>query len=78
LNLVEELSLFGSSEETPGKTRIMVVDDHPLVRQALTGLLKKQLDFEVVAQANDGEEAVNIATKIIPDIIIMDVTDLPQ
>jgi NarL family two-component system response regulator LiaR len=74
LNLAEELSLFGSSEETPGKTRIMLVDDHPLVRQALTSLLKKQPDFEVVAQANDGEEAVNIAAKIIPDIIIMDIT----
>ena len=57
----EESSGLDPIEGVTEKIRIMVVDDHPLVREALTILLKKQPDFEVVAQANDGEEAVEVA-----------------
>ena len=63
------------SEQGPGvKTRIIVVDDHPLLRQALKSVLMKQQDFEVVAEAGDGVEAVNLVTELVPDVVIMDIS----
>lgn len=70
----EEFNAANSSGNGSNKTRIIVADDHHLVRQALVGLLEKQPDFEVIAQAADGEEAVNGARKTIPDVIIMDIS----
>jgi DNA-binding NarL/FixJ family response regulator len=52
---------------------ILVVDDHPLVRDAIKGHLEKQPDFKVVGEAADGEEAVKIAEELKPDVIIMDI-----
>lgn len=48
------------------KTRIMLADDHPLLRQALRDVLEKQSVFEVIARAGEGEEAVKLATKLVP------------
>lgn len=56
------------------KTRIIVADDHPLLRQALRSVLEKQPDLEVIAEAGDGEEAVKLATKLVPDVVIMDIS----
>jgi NarL family two-component system response regulator LiaR len=56
------------------KIRIMLADDHPLLRQALRDVLEKQRDFEVIAEANDGEEAVKLATELVPDVVIMDIS----
>jgi DNA-binding NarL/FixJ family response regulator len=56
------------------KIRIMIADDHPLLREALRGVLEKQSDFKVVAEVGDGEEAVRIASELIPDVIIMDIS----
>jgi DNA-binding NarL/FixJ family response regulator len=52
----------------------MLADDHPLLRQALRDVLEKQPDFEVIAEASDGEEAVKLATKLLPDVVIMDIS----
>jgi DNA-binding NarL/FixJ family response regulator len=73
----DNLSNYGrnkSPEEKKGKFRIMVVDDHPLMRQALLTLLERYPEFKVVAQASDGQEAVNIVENTDPDIIIMDIS----
>ena len=59
------------------RTTILVVDDHPLLREGIVQLLKKQADFEVVAQAADGEEAVRLATELSPDVVIMDI-EMPK
>jgi two-component system, NarL family, response regulator LiaR len=61
--------------DNPGskKIRIILADDHPMVRQALRMWLEKQLDFEIVAEACDGEEATKLATELAPDVIIMDI-----
>jgi PAS domain S-box-containing protein len=56
------------------KIRVMIVDDHAVMRQGLSSLLSLQSDIEIVGQASDGEEAVNLARKIIPDIILMDIS----
>jgi NarL family two-component system response regulator LiaR len=61
-------------ESNSTKIRIAVVDDHPLLRQALRNVLEKQDDFEIVAEGRDGEEAVIIAGELLPDIIIMDIS----
>jgi DNA-binding NarL/FixJ family response regulator len=50
-----------------------VADDHPLVRAALAKVLDAQQDMEVVGQANDGVEAVQMARALVPDVITMDI-----
>lgn len=63
-------------EETPPVKKniaILVADDHPLVRQALKNLLNTQPDMTVVGQAGNGEEAVILAKKLLPHIVIMDI-----
>ncbi len=56
------------------KIRLMLVDDHEVVRVGLKNFLQTQEDFEVVAEASNGEEAVNRALSARPDIILMDIT----
>jgi DNA-binding NarL/FixJ family response regulator len=52
--------------------RTLVVDDHPIVRQGLAALLGTTPDFEVVGQAADGVEAVELAARLRPDLVLMD------
>ena len=56
-----------------GGTRVMVVDDHPIVRKGLQDLLQDSGGFEVVRLVSNGEEAVNAAQETQPDVIVMDV-----
>ena len=55
-------------------TRILLADDHKITRQGLRSLLEKQKDMEVIAEADNGRTAVQLAVEMAPDIIIMDVT----
>jgi len=52
--------------------RIIIADDHPVVRSGLRALLTSQPDFEVLAEAENGEEASNISASLIPDVVLMD------
>lgn len=54
--------------------RILVVDDHPIVRHGLKSLLKENVDWEVVAEAADGAEAVELAELLSPDVVILDLS----
>ena len=54
-------------------TSVMVVDDHEIMRDGLREILQRTGNFEVVGQAGDGASAVNIAMKLKPDVIVMDV-----
>ena len=56
-----------------GIKRVMVVDDHPIMRDGLRDALETGGHLEVVGQAEDGEEAVRIAGELRPDVIVMDV-----
>lgn len=53
--------------------KILLADDHTIVRQGLAKLLEAESNLEVVGEAQDGREAVNKVQKLIPDIVIMDI-----
>ena len=57
-----------------GKTRVLLVDDHPIVREGLAGILNAEPDIEVIGEACDGEQAIEQALRHQPDVIIMDVS----
>ena len=56
------------------KTKILLADDHKITRQGLRSLLEKESDMEVVAEAEEGRSAVQLARKLTPDVVIMDVS----
>ena len=58
---------------TEERIRVMVADDHPIMRNGLRDALDAEEDFEVVGQAPDGAEAVRTALRVEPDVIVMDV-----
>jgi DNA-binding NarL/FixJ family response regulator len=55
------------------KINVMVVDDHALVREGITALLRLYDDVHVVGEASDGVEAIDNAAKLKPDVILMDI-----
>jgi DNA-binding NarL/FixJ family response regulator len=57
--------------------RILVVDDHPIVRQGLRALLEGRSGWEVVGEASDGTEALIKVDELQPDVVVLDVT-MPQ
>ena len=52
--------------------RVVLVDDHPVVRSGLAGLLGDEADIEVVGEASDGAEGVELAAALDPDLVLMD------
>ncbi|MEL0627578.1 response regulator transcription factor [Salinibacterium amurskyense] len=52
--------------------RVVVADDHPIVRSGIVGLLSSADDIEVIGEASDGTEAVALATQLSPDVVLMD------
>lgn len=54
--------------------RVVVVDDHTLIRQGIVGLLESQPDIEVVGQGGTGAEAIALAGELRPDVVLMDVS----
>jgi PAS domain S-box-containing protein len=56
------------------KLRIVLVDDHIVMRQGLAGLLRAEPDMEIVGQASDGESAIHLIREIRPDVVLMDIS----
>ena len=63
--------------ERPGKARLLIVDDHAMVRSGLRYMLSKEPDLEVVGEAASGHEALELCRNLRPDLVLMDV-NLPD
>ena len=57
-------------------SRILIADDHPLIRAALIQLLSGSPGLEVVGEASDGREAVEVCRRLRPELVLMDITGL--
>ena len=56
------------------KVRIMIADDHAILRAGLRSLLSAQDDLELIAEATDGQEAIDKAAEVQPDVLVLDIT----
>jgi DNA-binding NarL/FixJ family response regulator len=68
--------MMGSETRPEGRyapARIVIADDHPLVRQGFRGMLAREEGLEVVGEAQDGREAVEVCSRLRPDLVLMDV-----
>jgi len=61
-----------SAPQPPGRIRVLVADDHVTVLEGLAAIISRQADMEVVAQAADGLEAVQLWDKHRPDVVLLD------
>lgn len=55
-------------------TRVLLVDDHALMRKGLRLLVEQEEDMSVVGEAGDGQEAIELAQQLSPDVVVMDIT----
>lgn len=60
-------------KKTTSKIRLMIVDDHPLFRAGLHRVVEMEPDFAIIGEATDGQEALDMARKLEPQVILMDV-----
>jgi two-component system response regulator NreC len=70
-------SLVEKSYDNPNPTmatRILLVDDHPIVREGLRTVLQREPGCEVIGEASDGAEALDKADDLRPDVMVLDVT----
>ena len=59
---------------TKPSIRVLLVDDHPLFRKGIASLLSSEPGFEVLGEASDGQEAIEKARDLMPDVILMDIS----
>jgi len=63
---------MATGSKIPEPIRILIVDDHPLVRDGLRALLMSLPEFRVVADTGDGDEAIRLAKELQPDVMLLD------
>jgi PAS domain S-box-containing protein len=76
-----DMAIPSASHDIPGPTggstsriRVLLVDDHPILRRGLADLFDERPEIDLVAEASDGQEAVETALRLRPDVVLMDVT----
>jgi CheY-like chemotaxis protein len=69
----QSLSRFMDGDARKKSVRIVLVDDHAIIRQGMRTLLENQTDFMVVGEAQNGEDALDVINNLHPDIVVMDV-----
>jgi DNA-binding NarL/FixJ family response regulator len=67
-----EADLPCSMPQSQSVIRVLVVDDHPPMRMGLVALIKSQPGMDVIAEASDGEEAIEVYEDVRPDVVLMD------
>jgi DNA-binding NarL/FixJ family response regulator len=70
-------SAVPEADGSAGKIRLLVVDDHVLMRRALTVLLEEEPDMHIVGQASNGVDGIDLALRLRPDVVLMDI-NLPD
>ena len=58
----------------PDKCRVVIAEDHTIVREGLRALLSAGPDFEIVGEAEDGREAIKCVENLMPDLVLMDLS----
>jgi DNA-binding NarL/FixJ family response regulator len=61
-----------SLEIAPQQIRVIIADDHPVVRHGLRSIFKSQKDLRVIAEATDGEETCQLCNQLLPDVLLLD------
>jgi DNA-binding NarL/FixJ family response regulator len=67
-------TLEESSPAGPAKLKVLIVDDHPVTRQGMKALINQQLNLEVCGESDNAPQALELVTKLQPDLAIVDVT----
>ena len=67
------MSALSEDGRVAGPTRVLLVDDQPLFRRAIATLIAEQSDFAVVGEAVNGQEALERARALLPDLVVMDI-----
>jgi CheY-like chemotaxis protein len=66
-------AIMGKPSEL-GKIRVLLVDDHHIIRQGLAGLLRMDPGIEIVGEASNGAQAIHLTRSLLPDVVVMDVS----
>jgi DNA-binding NarL/FixJ family response regulator len=69
---VNPWSELGAAEAPPKKIRVLIADDHPIVREGLRKLINLEEDIEVVGEAGDGREVIEKVDELRPDVLLLD------
>jgi PAS domain S-box-containing protein len=67
-------SSLRDSDELRRKIRVLLVDDHAVMRQGLARLLKEEEDIEIIGEASDGESGLSMTRRLAPDVVLMDIS----
>jgi two-component system, NarL family, response regulator len=70
--LESEMAVKPSSSSSDAVIAVMIVDDHPVVREGLAAIFKSQKDIKVVGEASNGEEACELCDQLLPDVLLLD------